>query len=345
MFPHHCWSKYHGAFFYTKNKNKKYYLKRKKNENSINNIQNKKCKLYLENVEIKDNEKDNKNNSKKIKININRKRKNGDKNIKYESYLGEMSVKCEFCSAVFWKEEQKKNNCCHRGKIILSPLSKDNENLKKLLLFDKIFRSLIRYYNNLFCFATFSTNVKNEKTKGIYNLKIQGQVCHTTPNTLINKDNNPTCGQLYIYDNMTSIEKRLKANENLVKEHIEILTDILNDNPYAKKYKYLHQLANIKNIPDYRLYFLRKNDKQQHRYNKPLTSECGAIIISKSVIPEDYDLCVYPKHDLNCQQEFTYLNKLSHHVDPMVFPLMFPSGDLGWSTNYKKDLMLPKQKN
>ena len=27
----------------------------------------------------------------------------------------------------------------------------------------------------------------------------------------------------------------------------------------------------------------------------------------------------------------TYLNKFSYHVDPMVFALLFPLGDLGWS--------------
>ena len=27
---------------------------------------------------------------------------------------------------------------------------------------------------------------------------------------------------------------------------------------------------------------------------------------------------------------------MSHHVDPMVFPLLFPLGDVGWSTGYNK---------
>lgn len=74
----------------------------------------------------------------------------------------------------------------------------------------------IRYYNNLFCYATFRANVPFTKQKAIYNLKIQGQVCHSTPTSLMPKDvENPTCGQLCIYDNVTAIEKRLKANENL----------------------------------------------------------------------------------------------------------------------------------
>ena len=257
------------------------------------------------------------------------------KELNCSSYLGEMNYKCRYCSAVFWNEEQKKSNCCQNGNIILSPLSNYDAKLKHLLLNDDIFRYLIRYYNNLFGFATFNANIKYEKKKAIYNLKIQGQICHTTPNTLIPVNNKePCCGQLYIYDNVTAVEKRLSKNKNLSREHLKLLTEVLNKNPYAKKYKHLHEVAN-ENMSNYKMYFIRKNDNQQHRYNAPLTSECGAIIVSQDQIPENYDICIYPKHVSN-NHEITYLNKLSHHVDPMVFPLLFPSGDLGWSIGYLK---------
>ena len=52
--------------------------------------------------------------------------------------------------------------------------------------------------------------------------------------------------------------------------------------------------------------------------------------------PDDYDLCVYPKNLPETEKEYTYLSKLSHHVDPMLFPIMFPSGDLGWSIGHSK---------
>ena len=111
---------------------------------------------------------------------------------------------------------------------------------------------------------------------------------------------------------------------------------MLNKNSYAKNFKFLHQLSNSQNLPNYKLYFVRKADKQQHRYNKPLIAECGAIIVSKSGIPDDYDLCIYPKQNLNHETKKVYLNKLSQLVDPMVFPLLFPSDDLGWSIGYDK---------
>ena len=80
---------------------------------------------------------------------------------------------------------------------------------------------------------------------------------------------------------------------------------------------------------------MKKTGKEKHVY-KPLTAECGAIIVSDCGVPTNFDICVYPKELPNDVPTHTYLNKLCHFVDPMVFPIMFPSGDLGRSTNYKK---------
>ena len=44
----------------------------------------------------------------------------------------------------------------------------------------------------------------------------------------------------------------------------------------------------------------------------------------------------YPKEVSENEVTHTYINKLSHHVDPMVFPIMFPWGDIGWSIVYYK---------
>ena len=131
-------------------------------------------------------------------LNVN-KHKRSKKKLEYESYFANMSYVCEFCSAVYWKEEKNKSICCSKGKIVLSPLSTYNKTLENHLMYDNKFRTLIRYYNNLFCFATFSANVKYENKKAIYNLKIQGQVCHITPNTLLPKKKESLLVVNYIY--------------------------------------------------------------------------------------------------------------------------------------------------
>ena len=252
------------------------------------------------------------------------------------SYFGEMTYKCKWCCAFYWKEEKSKSNCCSSGKIVLSPLSKYDNRLKNLLLYDKTFRSLIRYYNSLHSFLTFNAKVKyNNNQQSVYNLTIQGEISHSMPISLIpKKDKEPICGQLYILDDDTAVQKRVQTDKKLIKEHLEIINSVMKNNPFCKKHRCLHQLSNISNLPNYKIYFMRKNKYQNHTYNKPLTSDCAAIIVTDGdKVPEDYDVCVYPK---NNKIEKTYINKLSHFVDPMRFPLLFPAGDLGWSIGYSK---------
>ena len=135
----------------------------------------------------------------------------------------------------FGKQNFQKKSCCHNGKVILPPLSEYNEDLKELL-YDKKSKELIRYYNNKYSFASFNATVINNKNKRVYNLKIQGQVCHTSPKSVIVEPNqNPQNVQIYIYDEYIANQLRLKNNKALLEEHFTILNRILNDNPYAKK--------------------------------------------------------------------------------------------------------------
>jgi len=45
--------------------------------------------------------------------------------------------------------------------------------------------------------------------------------------------------------------------------------------------------------------------------------------LSKSGVPADFDLCVYPKMEQEMKEKYTYMNKLSQDLDPMVFPIFF----------------------
>lgn len=236
----------------------------------------------------------------------------------------------------FWDVEFSKKSC-HFGKVKLPPLGIYDESLKKLLLFDRKFRQLIRYYNNCFSFASFNANVVDVFKRGIYDLKIQGQVCHITPNSIYTKKGEiPHSGQIYIFDDYKAIEQRLKENNNLCKKHVEIISKVLSKiNPYVKKYKNLYELSKNKALPEYYLYFIRNINLNKHRYNVPSTAECAALIVSKDGEIPNFDLCVYPKCVPEGVDSYTYLNKLSFHVDPMTFPIMFPCGDLGWSPLFK----------
>jgi len=47
--------------------------------------------------------------------------------------------------------------------------------------------------------------------------------------------------------------------------------------------------------------------------------------------PFDRDFLVYSKPNVQLQSKLSKLNILSSHVDPMVYPLLFPFGEPGWN--------------
>ncbi|OXU31573.1 hypothetical protein TSAR_005094 [Trichomalopsis sarcophagae] len=69
-----------------------------------------------------------------------------------------------------------------------------------------------------------------------------------------------------------------------------------------------------------------------------LIRECAALIVSKDGdIPTNNDLCVYPKDLPKGVTRDSVVNNLSYHLDPRIFPIIFPSGDLGWNPTFKQN--------
>lgn len=119
----------------------------------------------------------------------------------------------------------------------------------------------------------------NDQRKGVYNLKIQGQVCHTTPDILIPEQGNPHHSQIYVYDDQYANRMRLDSMDNLSGQYINIISTVLNSNPYVLKYKHLYELSKEQTIPKYELLLLRNKNFHKKNYDLPQTSECGALII------------------------------------------------------------------
>ena len=70
--------------------------------------------------------------------------------------VGEMSCRCTYCGALYWKGESVMKNCCHDGKIKVLPLSPYPTNLQALITEDAKFRRCIRNFNSMFAFASFA---------------------------------------------------------------------------------------------------------------------------------------------------------------------------------------------
>ena len=69
-----------------------------------------------------------------------------------------------------------------------------------------------------------------------------------------------------------------------------------------------------------------KRGQDQRRYNLPSSDEVAAVFVGEDGMPPDKrDITVYPK-----DKPLQHISYLSSNIDPMIYPVLFPRGDLGW---------------
>ena len=278
--------------------------------------------------------------------------------------LGPMSIKCQynFCQAYHFPNETGRllHSCCHNGKTMSAPLSPYPDELRLLISSNTSestnFRDHIRQYNNANAFASFGAKMKSIVGNGPYCFKISGEVYHLATSALVKDDpdanaavinETPRYGQLFVYDPDAAVNFRIQMEEN-TGCHITIMTKIdsvlRQINPYADHYNRLHkavQQEEARSIQfgfppiQQQLLFVRNAKDDQRRYNAPVTNhECMYLIESGDGDISAIDLAVHPRDQRGC----TRINQYSRHVDPMVFPVFFPSGDSGYTINAKNSL-------
>ncbi|XP_046435624.1 uncharacterized protein LOC124187277 [Neodiprion fabricii] len=222
-------------------------------------------------------------------------------------HMGEMNVKCKHCNAERFKYETGRvaNNCCHGGKILLTPLTEYPDVLQRLREgndeVSRHFRQHIRSYNDAFAFASFNRTVADMGNSGPYVMKIIGDLA-------------------------------LRENDARRANLLEIIGRLIIDiNPYASNFKTTYERF-VKGESLVRLNFIALKEDDRRRYNAPTCGELAALIVSDDgAVSENIEVQVFPKQD----RAVGYVPRYSHHVDPMTFPLLFPSGDLGLSYNMK----------
>jgi Helitron helicase-like domain at N-terminus len=124
-------------------------------------------------------------------------------------------------------------------------------------------------------------------------------------------------------------------NLNCKRETMNLIELAMRQNPYARSFKNMQEVieADPTNAPNVKLLFTRSTNDDQRRYNAPTMAEVSVVFVGDDGgVPTNIDLKVYP----NNPNQTTILNKNSRHVDPMTFPLLFPTGEFGWTINMKQ---------
>jgi hypothetical protein len=99
-------------------------------------------------------------------------------------------------------------------------------------------------------------------------------------------------------------------------------------NPYAESYMQMHELIQSNPTADVKMVFMENSEMDLRRYNAPTSkTEVAAIFVGDyGEPPPNRDICIYPKGE-GCVN----ISPLNPCSDPMVYPLLFPRGEHGWS--------------
>ncbi len=252
--------------------------------------------------------------------------------------IGKMDIICAFCEAYRFPKERL--NCCHDGKVLLSSLPTYPPEMHELFTsnsaLSKNFMENIRQYNSSVSFASFGAQLSTPTGRGPYTFRLHGQIYHRIGSLHPNNNSPPVYSQLYIIETRQAVKARLEFENNhgCCEDVMTMLTSTLDRiNPYARQYRRMIDVEQEQNelaaqrasvAPVVTMYFLRGPD--QRRYNNPTTDEIAAIWTSTDGAPKvKPDIIVYPSNRFPQK-----MNYRSPNIDPMVYPLFFPYGTLGW---------------
>ncbi|XP_065643128.1 uncharacterized protein LOC136075071 [Hydra vulgaris] len=163
-----------------------------------------------------------------------------------------------------------------------------------------------------------------------------GQVFHRIGNLRPNQDVPLKYCQLYIYDPLAAVNFRMQFRGNdlcLNDLMFRLQTIISEENPFALAFKYMAEVEDEeirqaalkgRSVSVVKMSLLKGYDRR--RYNVLSHNEVAVVFVGEDGAPPvSREVVIYPRgHPLKT------ISRMSANLDPMVYPLFFPSGHAGW---------------
>uniref|UniRef100_A0A8R1IAX7 ATP-dependent DNA helicase n=1 Tax=Caenorhabditis japonica TaxID=281687 RepID=A0A8R1IAX7_CAEJA len=262
-------------------------------------------------------------------------------------YAGKMDQKCEHCKALYFSAEKTQrgfyNTCCSQGAVKLEVCKNFPKELQMLFLsMDPVavdFREHCRNYNNTLAMGSFKAQLDQLTTPGPYCYRLHGQTYHFVGNLHPEVGNERKFAQVFIMDTSTAAEEL--ASRPLIQDWcsqdlLEKLIDILKEhNPFVKSFKTMHEIekeeeeaAHHENRPvrSVKMTFRVRTEDDQRRYQLPTATEVAVVYVGDDdYIPGERNVTVHQRGG-----QLTSLRVIDKECDPMVYPLLFPTGKYGW---------------
>ena len=272
---------------------------------------------------------------------LNAARNNADNLLPETHSLGEFNVLCPHCGALkFQKENVFK--CCHSGKVNIPNYSPYPDEIHFLLTSNcnlgRNFRKHIRVYNNLLSFASMAADIRPPPGNGPPCFRICGQI-HNRYGVLHPGDNKkPQYNQRYIVEAQNALDVRMSnpSSANCNRDVMQTLQTVLPAiNPYAAAFNMTaieeeeNQRAVAQNRQPAVVTMIMREGNDRQRDNPPVNNEVAAIFVANDgAPPASRDITIYPRNAPLRRIPYTLSN-----IDPMCYPILFPTGDPGWNWN------------
>ncbi|KAH9052153.1 hypothetical protein Ae201684P_013655 [Aphanomyces euteiches] len=263
---------------------------------------------------------------------------------------------CPHCEAKIWPGEEK--DCCDSGARVLPVATwPDTPEFREYIDLFKTrgFVNNIRRYNALFAFTSIGTKEIIHGNGGPRSYTIQGELHHSIGPLLPADEEQASYAQIYITDPETQacIRRRMLGGNLNQSTVTKIQHLLLQHNAFTQLYKH------AKDIPkddDMRLVLTAQPRSNSRTHNLPTCSEIAVHFseTSKSgrhillhgtdgpvlseVVP-NYRVGKHVCLDRQPGEDHLFRIKEFHSAyDPLQYPLLFPTGTLGWSYGNNRGL-------
>ena len=253
--------------------------------------------------------------------------------------LGDLRLKCVHCNALHFEAEKKSGTmmhlCCRAGQIRPQPLHPVPPYLQSLLTGDEehcvSFRRNIRAYNGALAFASLKVSSDNLVPGGCYT--VQGQIYSVVSDGAPVEAAAATANQLWFVETEESVGIRLDRYDAVRRDILAGLIDEMhNYNPFSKAYRTMRSAMARARVgaPTLNLVLsenmasvMRANPGLVHR---PTGTEVAAIFTSENPVRDARMVVTSVAND-----QTSFVATLNPLGDPLLFPLLFPCGELGFA--------------
>ena len=298
-------------------------------------------------------------------------------------FLGPMEHKCKHCGALHFEQEQRAaerntyHSCCDNGKVRLGGKQSFPERLEILFphresekepdimilppglqrlglrVIRNNFTRYIRHYNGAIAFASVCADAQTIKSRGPPVYKVHGQIYHYIGPLRPSSGNmtQPLCfGELYFVDTAEAVSHQMQnitdPTVKILPELLEYLGTIIREiNPLAKKCMQMREIVDLwhHDVPNLQVYFHQHPAKRLRAATAPTAAEIAAVYSPIDETNAEQQFYVLQRDPTENHRDLSRLSASDKEVDPMCYPLLFPTGEYGWHYNMTTTEVVPER--